>query len=86
LGIATVGFSAKQALFVKSGGHPVKKVILVGEKFGEESADFIAYIDLLIRIGGGPQSRHEVELFKERHQGEDLTGILFEEEVHWFGR
>ena len=29
LGITTVGFSAKQALRVKSGLHPVKKVMLV---------------------------------------------------------
>lgn len=86
LGITTVGFSAKQAMRVKSGLHPVKKVMLFGERFGDESADFVAYIDLLIRIGGGPQSRHEVELFKKRHAGVDLSGILFEEEVDWYGR
>lgn len=85
LGITTVGFSAKQALRVKSGLHPVKKVMLFGERFGDESADFVAYIDLLIRIGGGPQSRHEVELFKKRNEGVGLSEILFEEEVDWYG-
>lgn len=86
MGIPTVGFSAKQALRVKSGVHPVKKVILIGERFGEESTAFIDYIDVLIRIGGGPQSRQEVELFKKKYAAEDLSGKLFEEEVEWYGR
>ena len=85
LGIETVGFSVKQATKVKSGVYPVKKTIIVGEKFGDESNAFIAYIDLLIRIGGGQQSRQEVELFKKLHEGKDLSRILFEEEVNWFG-
>lgn len=85
MGIPTVGFSAKQALRVKSGLHPVQKVMLVGERFGDESNAFIDYIDVLIRIGGGPQSRHEVELFKKKYPQEELAGKLFEEEVAWFG-
>lgn len=85
LGLETVGFSAKQALKVKSGLYPFKKVILIGEKFGDESVDFIAYIDILIRISGGPQSRYEVELFKKRHEANALAHILFEEEVTWYG-
>ncbi|MFN0200381.1 MAG: hypothetical protein ACKVTZ_02615 [Bacteroidia bacterium] len=86
LGVETVGFSAKQALKVRSGVHPVKKVILVGDKFGEESEAFVAYLDILVRIGGGKQSRHEVELFKKMHEHDDLTQILFEEEVDWYGK
>lgn len=85
LGLTAVGFSAKQALYVKIGCYPVKKEILVGEKFGDESEAFVRYIDLLIRIGGGPQSRREVEMFKNLHAGEDLTELLFECEVAWFG-
>lgn len=85
MGIPTVGFSAKQALRVKSGLHPVQKVILVGERFGDESIAFIEYIDVLIRIGGGSQSRHEVELFKKKYKEEEWNGRLFEEEVAWFG-
>lgn len=83
MGITTVGFSAKQALTVKSGVYPVKKAILVGQNFGDESQDFVEYIDVLIRIGGGKQSRHEVELFKRREHAENLSDILFEEEVEW---
>jgi orotate phosphoribosyltransferase-like protein len=85
LGIETVGFSANQALKVKNGVYPVKKVILIGERFGDESQKFIEYIDILIRIGGGKQSRDEVALFQKLHEGEDLTRILIEEEVTWFG-
>jgi orotate phosphoribosyltransferase-like protein len=85
LGIQTVGFSAKQALRVRSGLYPVKKVIIVGEKFGDESQSFVEYIDVLIRIGGGKQSRHEVELFKKNKNIENIGEILFEEEIEWYG-
>jgi orotate phosphoribosyltransferase-like protein len=85
LGIETVGFSANQALKVKNGVYPVKKVILIGEKFGDESQKFVEYIDILVRIGGGKQSREEVALFQKLHEGKDLTRILIEEEVTWFG-
>lgn len=86
LGIATVGFSARQALRVRAGVYPVKKEIIFGKKFGDESDAFVQYIDILIRIGGGPQSRHETELFKKLHADQDLSQILFEEEVEWYGR
>lgn len=82
LRMETVGFSAKQALTVDCGLYPVDKVILVGEKFGEESQSFVEYIDILIRIGGGKQSRHEVELFKEHNGLVDLETILFEVEIN----
>jgi len=65
LSLHTVGFSAKQALRVRSGVYPVKEEILVGERFGDESEEFIRYIDVLLRVGGGPQSRKEVEMFKK---------------------
>ena len=86
LGIKTVGFSAKQALKIKRGVYPVQKEIIVGERFGDESMEFIKYIDILIRIGGGQQSRHEVELFKKHHKGKDLSKILYEEEIDWYGK
>ena len=86
MGLTTVGFSAKQALNVRCGVYPVKKVILEGERFGDESKKFIDYIDILVRIGGGPQSRKEVELFKNYHQGKDLSMLLFETEIDWYGK
>ncbi|MEN7548778.1 hypothetical protein AAG747_12730 [Rapidithrix thailandica] len=84
-GFITVGYSAKQALKVRSGVYPVKKVILKGELFGDESTDFINYIDRLIRVGGGPQSRKETEMFRLKHQKNDLDKLLLEYEVAWYG-
>ena len=86
MNLITVGFSAKQALKVRCGVYPVKKEIIVGERFGDESEAFIEYIDVLIRIGGGPQSRKEAALFKEKNKNNNLSDILFEEEINWYGK
>lgn len=86
LGLKTVGFSAKQALTVKCGTYPVDKAIVFGKRFGDESEAFINYIDVLIRVGGGPQSRTEVELFKQKNNNQNLSTILFEEEITWLGK
>lgn len=85
-GFITVGFSAKQALKVRSGVYPVKKKIIIGDRFGDESEAFIQYIDGLIRVGGGTQSRHETELFKKLHATKPINSILKEFEVDWHGK
>lgn len=82
----TVGFSAKQALSVRSGVYPVDKVIIYGSKFGDESEEFVRYIDGLIRVGGGPQSRAETQMFKELHKEKPLDRVLQEFEVAWYGK
>lgn len=84
-GFTTVGFSAEQALSVRSGVYPVQKVILKGKRFGDESEDFVRYIDGLIRIGGGKQSRTEIKMFKQLHKDKPLESILKEFEVEWYG-
>lgn len=84
-GFATVGFSAEQALSVRSGVYPVQKVILKGKRFGDESEAFVRYIDGLIRVGGGKQSRTETEIFKLLHKDKPLESILKEFEVEWYG-
>lgn len=86
LGMITVGFSAKQALRVRAGVYPCDKEIIVGERFGDESEAFVNYIDGLIRIGGGPQSRREVEMFRALHPAEEIERRLIEEEVEWYGK
>lgn len=88
LGLPTVGIAARQALRVRAGLFPVDRKILVGERFGDESPVLIAYIDKLIRVGGGPQSRAEVELFRAKcgHDDGVLAECLFEAEVEWYGR
>lgn len=68
IGLKTVGFSAKKALTVSCGLYPVDKEIIYGKNFGDESQAFVDYIDILIRIGGGSQSRKEVELFKAKNK------------------
>ena len=82
LGLYKVGLSARQALRVRCGVYPVDKEIIVGEKFGDESEAFIDYIDYLIRVGGGPQSLHEVEMFKEKYGTQNLR----ESDVEWYGK
>ncbi|MEM7657013.1 MAG: hypothetical protein AAF399_12845 [Bacteroidota bacterium] len=86
MGFITVGFSAAQALRVKSGVFPVQKVILEGERFGDESEAFVRYIDALIRVGGGEQSRRETAMFKELHAGRPLQKLVREYEVEWYGK
>lgn len=81
LGFVTIGFSAEQALTVKSGVYAVDKVILVGKHFGDESEAFVQYIDALIRVGGGKQSKREVELFKELNKEKPLENFLKEFEI-----
>lgn len=80
-GFVTVGFSAQQALTVDCGVYPVQKVMLKGKYFGDESEDFVRYIDALIRVGGGPQSRHETALFKTIQAQQPLEDLLQEFEV-----
>jgi hypothetical protein len=88
LGLRTVGISARQALRARAGCFPVDEQMIVGERYGDESQAFVDHVDVLIRVGGGPQSRREVELFRAKHRGDEaeLEGRLFEAEVEWFGR
>jgi hypothetical protein len=77
----TVGIAPKAAFRVPSGLFPVDKRIIVGEEFGDESETFIEYIDVLVRFGGGPQSRKEVEMFKKKLNHRNLERFLFETEL-----
>ncbi len=86
MGLKTIGFSAKKALSANCGLYPVNKAIIYGKSYGDESLAFVDYIDILIRIGGGKQSRKEVQLFKEKNEAQDLSKLLFEEEVEWYGK
>ena len=86
MGLKTIGFSAKKALTASCGLYSVDKAIIYGKDFGDESQAFVNYIDILIRIGGGKQSRKEVELFKEKNKDQDISKLLFEEEIEWYGK
>lgn len=63
-GWKTVGLTAKEAKEYDC--FPVDEEIIVGEKFGDESKEFIDYLDCLIRIGGGKQSLKETEMAKDK--------------------
>jgi hypothetical protein len=84
--LRTVGISAAKAK--RFSRFPVDEVIYSGKDFGDESPVFIAYITHLLRVGGGKQSRKEVELFKEKlvSSSEALSRYLLEYEVDWYGK
>lgn len=63
LGLITVGFAPKEVLNYEL--YPIKKKIIKGEKFGDESIYFLKYIDILVRVGGGNQAKREWEIFKK---------------------
>ena len=63
-GWKTVGLTAKEAKQYEC--FPVDKEVIAGEKFGDESEKFIKYIDCMVRIGGGKQSKKEVEMAKAK--------------------
>ena len=86
LGMKTVGISAARAHKVRSGLFPVDESFTIGHKFGDESDFFIDYIDVLIRIGGGAQSRRECQLFKDKNQHKDQqSSLIIEQELEWLG-
>lgn len=39
---------------------------IVGDNWGDESQTFVNKIDILVRVGGGPQSFSEVQMAKEK--------------------
>lgn len=63
-GWKTVGLSAQEAK--KYDCFDVDEEIIIGEKFGDESEDFIKTIECLVRIGGGDQSMKETEMAKKK--------------------
>lgn len=46
--------------------YKVHEAIIVGQEWGDESKDFIDYIDILLRIGGGNQSKKEEQMARDK--------------------
>jgi hypothetical protein len=76
LGIPAIAYDAAKQWDAKTMGiacekakdyrcHPCDRIHLIGQDWGDESEAFLASIDILIRIGGGPQSIAEVARAKE---------------------
>ena len=61
---------------VKSTPRGVKRVT-IGANHGDESEAFLQFLDILVRVGGGPQSHDEVAHFRTTHPG----NLVFEAEV-----
>ena len=59
----TIGYASSLVKIEAEGGEyklfPVDEEHLIGLSWGDESEDFVASLDLIIRIGGGPQSHRE---------------------------
>lgn len=63
-GWSTAGYACRRALGMAC--YAVDERVIVGSAWGDESADFVAAIDLLVRVGGGPQSHREVAMARAR--------------------
>jgi len=48
--------------------YDTDKEMYFGEKFGDESEEFVKFIDCLVRIGGGKQSMEETEMVKKANK------------------
>jgi len=59
----TVGIACEKANDYEI--FPVDKKIIVGDDWGDESDTFLNSIDVLVKIGGGEQSKKEFEHAKE---------------------
>lgn len=63
--IKSVGYACSKAKDFPQ--FPVDEKHIIGNNWGDESDEFLANIDVLIRIGGGSQSMKEVKMFKEKY-------------------
>jgi hypothetical protein len=71
--IATMGIACAKAR--KYDCFPCDRVHIVGNEWGDESETFLSSIDVLIRIGGGNQSKTECARAKE------LSILVIEKEL-----
>ncbi len=60
----TVGIACKKAMEYNC--YSVDEAIIVGSEWGDESDEFIKYIDVLIRVGGGNQSKKEEQMARKK--------------------
>jgi 2'-5' RNA ligase len=62
-GYKTVGYACDKALDMEL--FDVDKKHIIGDKWGDESEEFINNIDVLIKAGGGEQSEKELKMAKK---------------------
>lgn len=73
MGYKTIGIACSKA--TKYECFPCDRVHIIGDEWGAESEAFLASIDVLLRIGGGNQSK------KECQRAKDLGIPVFELEL-----
>jgi hypothetical protein len=59
-GWRTAGYACSRAAGLPC--FPVDERVIVGSAWGDESDAFVAAVEVLIRVGGGPQSHREVAM------------------------
>lgn len=62
-GYRTVGIACKKSKDFEC--FNCDEEIIIGDEWGDESDKFINYIDVLLRIGGGKQSKKETKMVKD---------------------
>jgi hypothetical protein len=68
----TVGIACSKAEDYDCFDVDVKQI--VGDEWGDESKTFISSIDVIIRVGGGDQSKKEIQMAKDR----DITAFEYD--------
>lgn len=63
-GLKTVGVMCKEGYDCDL--YPCDEIYAVGDNWGDESETFINMLDIMYRIGGGPQSQNEVKKAKDK--------------------
>lgn len=63
--VKTVGFACSKAS--ENPCFPVDEKHIIGTEWGDESDAFLDYIDVLVKIGGGRQSKKEWEMFTSKY-------------------
>lgn len=62
----TVGIMCKEGYTCEL--YPCDQIYAIGERWGDESKFFINYIDILYKIGGGPQSEREADMARMKYK------------------
>lgn len=79
--VKTVGFACTKAKDYPQ--FPVDAKYIIGNDWGDESQEFLAYIDGLIRIGDGKQSIKECNEFKLKYPDKPIIEVSDDMVTQW---
>ncbi len=76
----TVGIACSKARDYEC--FPVDEEVIVGDEWGDESKTFLESIDVLVRVGGGEQTKKETEEFRKMtFKNKDSNSLILEYEL-----